>query len=93
MNEDVKNTKGSSGQNPKWRVLVFPGATEIAMELRQSLAWCKEVMLFSAGSPVSNHAPFAFARHFLLPAVSQPPLIWNHESITQYQRNMTIWLF
>ena len=42
------------------------------MELRQSLAWCKEVLLFSAGSAVSNHAPFAFARHCVLPAVGQP---------------------
>lgn len=40
------------------------------MELRESLAWCKEVVLFSAGSPVSNHAPFVFARHFILPDVS-----------------------
>lgn len=62
----------STNQGFNWRVLVFPGATEIAMELRQSLAWCKEVTLFSAGSPVSNHAPYVFARHHILPAVSQP---------------------
>lgn len=42
------------------------------MELRQSLAWCKNILLFSAGRPVSNHAPLAFARHFVLPAVNQP---------------------
>lgn len=41
------------------------------MELRQSLAWCKNILLFSAGSPVSNHAPLVFARHFVLPAVNQ----------------------
>jgi len=55
----------------RWRVLVFPGATEIAMELRQALGWCKEIALFSAGSHVSNHAPFVFARHFVTPDVGQ----------------------
>ncbi len=56
----------------KWRVLVFPGATEIAMELRQSLAGCKDVLLFSAGSQVSNHAPFVFERHFIIPEIGKP---------------------
>jgi carbamoyl-phosphate synthase large subunit len=39
------------------------------MELREALAWCKEVELISAGSAVSNHAPFVFARHFVVPSV------------------------
>jgi len=56
---------------PKWRVLIFPGGTEIGLEIRQSLAWCKEVMLFSAGAPVSSHAPFVFSRHFSLPMVGE----------------------
>jgi hypothetical protein len=56
----------------RWRVLIFPGATEIALELREALAWCKEVELFSAGAAVSNHAPFAFARHFVVPHVTAP---------------------
>lgn len=56
----------------RWRVLVFPGGTEIAMEIREALAWCKEVELFSAGADVSNHAPFVFARHFVVPAVTEP---------------------
>src|SRR5690348_15982699 len=56
---------------PRWRVLIFPGATEIAMELFRALAWCKEVEIFSAGSDVSNHAPFVFARHFLVPSVEE----------------------
>jgi carbamoyl-phosphate synthase large subunit len=59
------------GASAKWRVLVFPGGTEIGLEIRQALAWCKEVELFSAGAPVSNHAPFVFARHFVVPMVDQ----------------------
>lgn len=72
MKEASTIQSSSPSQKPQWRVLVFPGATEIAMELRQSLAWCKEVTLFSAGSAVSNHAPFAFASHFIIPAVNEP---------------------
>lgn len=54
-----------------WRVLIFPGGTEIALELRQALAWCKEVQLFSAGAGVSNHAPYVFARHSIVPSVHE----------------------
>jgi carbamoyl-phosphate synthase large subunit len=57
---------------PKWRVLVFPGGTEIGLEIRQALAQAKEVELFSAGADLSNHAPFVFQRHFCLPLVNQP---------------------
>ena len=31
-----------------WRVLIMPGDTEIGLELRRSLAWSKEVDLYSA---------------------------------------------
>lgn len=85
-----KNQRGPVGE-AKWRVLVFPGATEIAMELRQALAWCKEVSLFSAGSPVSNHAPFVFARHFVLPAVHQPR--WLDELSTLVETNQITHIF
>lgn len=54
----------------RWRVLVFPGGTEIGLELRQALAWNKDVLLFSAGADVSSHAPLVFARHFCVPSVS-----------------------
>jgi hypothetical protein len=54
-----------------WRVLVFPGATEIALEIRQALAWRKEIQLFSAGAVVSSHAPFVFAHHYDVPPVDQ----------------------
>jgi carbamoyl-phosphate synthase large subunit len=55
----------------RWKVLILPGGTEIGLELRQALGWCKEVDLFSAGSPVSNHAPFVFAHHFTVPSVHE----------------------
>jgi carbamoyl-phosphate synthase large subunit len=54
-----------------WRVLIVPGGTEIALELRQALAWCKEVELYSASASVSNHAPFVFAKHLYLPMVME----------------------
>mgnify|MGYP000514686508 CR=1 FL=1 len=60
-------------QSPeRWRVLVFPGGTEIGLELRQAFAWNKDVLLFSAGADVSSHAPLVFARHFCVPSVSDP---------------------
>lgn len=62
----------SSHSSARWHVLIFPGATEIAMELRESLAWCKEVELFSAANATSHHAPFVFASHFVVPSVEQP---------------------
>ena len=52
-------------------VLVFPGGTEIGLEIWRSLKDCKDIRLYSAGSEVSNHAPFAFARHFNLPSVHE----------------------
>lgn len=91
MNSESQKIPASPVLIPKWRVLVFPGATEIAMELRQSLAWCKEVLLFSAGSAVSNHAPFVFARHFVLPAVSEPG--WLDELRTLVTANQITHIF
>jgi carbamoyl-phosphate synthase large subunit len=32
----------------------------------------RQIELYSAGAPVSNHAPYVFARHFLLPMVGEP---------------------
>jgi carbamoyl-phosphate synthase large subunit len=52
------------------RVLVFPGGTECGLEIWRSLRWRKEIQLFSAGAPVSNHAPYVFSRHFEVPPVS-----------------------
>jgi carbamoyl-phosphate synthase large subunit len=54
-----------------FRVLVFPGATEIGLEINNALRECKDVELFSAGMAISNHAPFVFARHFEIPSVHE----------------------
>ncbi len=91
MRDAPEELVNSRNQNPKWRVLVFPGATEIAMELRQSLAWCKDILLFSAGSRVSNHAPFAFARHFIIPAVTEPN--WLDELAAVVEANQITHIF
>lgn len=52
-----------------YRVLVFPGGTEIGLEVQRALGQCKNVRLYSAGLAVSNHAPYVFARHFELPSI------------------------
>lgn len=57
---------------PRWRVLVFPGGTEIGLEIWNALRQCKEVVLHSAAADVSNHAPYVFTRHFVLPSVHEP---------------------
>lgn len=55
--------------NKKRNVLVFPGGTEIGLEIWKSLRYCKEVRLFSAGLDVPNHAPFVFKYHKTLPSI------------------------
>lgn len=55
-----------------YNVLVFPGGTEIGLEIQRALCQCKDVRLFSAGLDVSNHAPYVFARHFTLPHIHDP---------------------
>jgi carbamoyl-phosphate synthase large subunit len=54
-----------------FNILVFPGGTEIGLEIWRSLKDCKDIRLCSGGSPVSNHAPYTFARHFQLPPVHE----------------------
>lgn len=70
-NTVISNVIACAHEDARWRVLIFPGGTEIGMEIRQALALCKEVTLFSAGAPVSNHAPYVFARHFNIPSVHE----------------------
>lgn len=54
-----------------FNVLVFPGGTEIGLEINRALRDCKEITLFSAGIPDSNHAPLVFLHHFDLPSIHQ----------------------
>lgn len=50
-------------------ILVFPGGTEVGLEIQKALQYCKDIRLYSAGADVSNHAPYVFARHFIVPPV------------------------
>lgn len=56
-------------------ILVFPGGTEIGLEIQKALQYCKDIRLYSAGANVSNHAPYVFARHFIVPPVHDPSWI------------------
>ncbi len=53
----------------RWNVLVFPGGTEVGLEIYRSLQPCKEVRLFSVSSDVTNHASYLFARHDTIPTI------------------------
>lgn len=75
-----------TSDSTRWRVLIFPGGTEIALELRQALGWCKEVELFSAGTEGSNHAPFAFAKHFVVPHITDPKWIEALQNVVTAHR-------
>jgi carbamoyl-phosphate synthase large subunit len=67
-------------------VLIFPGATEIAMELRAALGQCKEVELFSAGADVSNHAPFVFRRHLIVPSIEAANWLPSFQALLREHR-------
>lgn len=54
-----------------FNVLVFPGGTEIGLEIQRALRDCKDVQLFSAGLDISNHAPYVFRRHFTIPSIHE----------------------
>lgn len=57
--------------NKIYNVLVFPGGTEIGLEIHKALNQCKDIKLFSAGSNISNHAPYVYARHFVIPSIHE----------------------
>lgn len=54
-----------------YRVLVFPGGTEIGLEINRALRYARNITLFSAGSNVSNHAPYVFENHFIIPSIHE----------------------
>lgn len=54
----------------KKNVLVFPGGTEIGLEIWDSLKDVKDINLYSAGSNVSNHAPYVFKNHSIIPDIN-----------------------
>lgn len=59
-------------RSPPWTVLVFPGGTEIGLEINRALRDAKEVTLLSAGQAVPSAAEFRFKRHIDLPAINDP---------------------
>jgi hypothetical protein len=59
----------------KYNILVFPGGTEIGMEIHKGLSQCKDIRIFSAGADVANHAPYVFTQHDVVPSVDDPSWI------------------
>lgn len=57
------------GSGPPWRVLVWPGGTEIGLEIRRSLRDHKEVQLVGGGSEHDLHGPLAYRTWVYLPDV------------------------
>lgn len=55
----------------KRNVLVFPGGTEIGLEIWKSLRYCREFSLYSAGADASSHAPYVFKKNFIIPHVHE----------------------
>ena len=54
-----------------YNVLVFPGGSEIGLEIHRALKYCRNIELFSAGIDNNSHAPFVFKMHFNLPSIYQ----------------------
>ncbi|MEG3982881.1 ATP-grasp domain-containing protein [Microcoleus sp. T3B2] len=68
-----------------YKVLIFPGGTEIGLEINQALHLCPEIQLFSAGIDTSNHAPYVFKNHFIIPSIYTNNWIEKlNEIIAQY---------
>ena len=51
------------------RVLVFPGGTEISLEIYKALRYNKDISLFSVGDKLPNPASFFFKNHYIIPSV------------------------
>ena len=66
-----------------YNVLVFPGATEIGLEIHRSLCQCKDIRLFSAGVDPPGHAPFVFERHLNVPSVHERGWIEKLNSVVE----------
>jgi carbamoyl-phosphate synthase large subunit len=58
-----------------YRVLVFPGGTEIGLEIYNALCQSKDIRLQAASASVSNHAPYVFTMCHYIPSVTEPSWI------------------
>jgi carbamoyl-phosphate synthase large subunit len=65
----------------KLNVLVFPGGTEIAMEIWKSLKDCKDIRLYSTGSDISCHSEYVFARNFKIASIYEENWLDNLNQI------------
>jgi len=52
-----------------YNVLVFPGSTEIGLEIHRALSPCRDVRLYAAGTDPPGHAPFVFETHVAVSSV------------------------
>lgn len=68
---------------PPWRVLVFPGGTEIGLEINRALRDCKEVELFAAGQKVPSASEFRFRRQLYLPSITDPAWLKSLNSLIE----------
>ena len=59
-------TKNIHNMKKFYNILVFPGGTEIGMEIHKSLVSCKNVCLFSASNSMVNHASYIYKNHYVI---------------------------
>lgn len=75
------------GMNRMRRVLVFPGGTEIGLEIHGSLRHCRNVELHAAGADVWSHARYVFRDYHVVADVGEE--CW-HEQLQDLCRRMQI---
>lgn len=68
------------------RVLVFPGGTEVGLEILAALRHCRNITILAAGEDVSSHARFAFDGYHVLPNVGEPEWHAQLRSLCDAQR-------
>lgn len=65
----------------QYNVLVFPGGTEVGLEILKSLRYCKEIVLFSAASGMKNHAEYVYEHHREIPSVFEDDCLFVLNSL------------
>jgi carbamoyl-phosphate synthase large subunit len=73
--EVALSSTGNLSMVKKYNVLVFPGGTEIGLEIQKALCQQKDITLWSVGLDSPNHAPYVFAQHFIVPSIHNPDWI------------------
>lgn len=67
----------------KRSILVFPGGTEIGLEIFKSLKYIKNIKLYSASIDVLNPAPFYFKDHLIIPSIYEENWITELNNIIE----------